>query len=525
MAVRHIQLADILETLADAVGERTALIAGDVVLTYAELDERATRLANHLAANGVGTGDHVAVHAPNCSEWVESFYACFKLRAVPVNINYRYVENELRYLYGNSDSVAVIVAPEYVEALDAVRDSFAELRHVLTIGSEYEAAIQAASSERAFGERSEDDIYIIYTGGTTGMPKGVMWRHEDLVLGALNSYRMGAEFDIDAFAEEVAGRDPMGLLMMGPFMHGGCQWAMGNVHMIGGTFVLYTEPSFDPGSALRQASEAKVTSISIIGDAMGKPLAEHLLDPDSPSYDLSSVMAISNGAAPLTPGVRKLVREAIPTAMLVDSYGSSETGATGIGASAEDHTAPRFMTGPDTTVLTENVEDMRVAEVGERGLMARSGYIPLGYYKDGEKTAATFPVVDGKRWVVPGDFARREDDGSISLLGRGSGSINSGGEKIFPEEVEATLMQHPAVADAAVVGTPHERWGQQVTALVKAKSGNPDPEELRDHCKTIIADYKAPKTILFVDEVVRTPVGKIDYQAAKAMADSLLSVD
>lgn len=521
MTDRQLQIADVLEVMADTVGSRLAVVAGDDQRTFAQLDERATRLANHLAAVGVGAGDHVGIHARNCIEWVESYYACFKLRAVPVNINYRYLEAELRYLYDNSDCVAVIVAPEYVEAVEAVHDAFADLRHQLVIGPDYEAALAAASPERDFDQRSADDIYLLYTGGTTGMPKGVLWRHEDLILGALNSYRMGAPLaSVDDLAGEVSASDPMVLMTMGPFMHGGGQWAMGNVHMIGGAFVLYCEPRFDAGKVLDIAASNKVNSLSVIGDAMGKPLADRVLDTGAPAHDLSSIVAVANGAAPLTPGVRRLLREAFPDAMLVDSYGSSETGANGIGMGAEDHSSPRFTMGPDVAVFTDAFEP---AEVGEIGLLARSGHIPLGYYKDDDKTAVTFPVVDGQRWVIPGDFARREEDGSISLLGRGSGSINSGGEKIFPEEVESALMQHTRVGDAAVVGTPHERWGQQVTALVCA-AGDLTADEIRDHCKTILADYKAPKTVLFVDIVPRTPVGKIDYRAAKALAGELLGI-
>jgi len=523
MAQRHIHLADIIELMADAIGHKTAVITGETTRTYAELDERATRLANHLGANGVGPGDHVAIHAMNCIEWVESFYACCKLRAAPINVNFRYVEAELRYLYDNADCVAVIVAPEFVDAVEAVSDSLPDLRHRLVLGDDYESALAAASPERAFGERSPDDLYLVYTGGTTGMPKGVMWRQEDIVRGALNAMRQGAPIDrVEQLAEEAAAAPGQGHLMaLGPMMHGGGQWVMGNSHVSGGVFVLYTERRFDPHTVLELASRAGVHSLSTIGDAMARPIAEALLDPACPDYDLSNLFSIGNGGAPLSSGVREQLRAALPNVIILDSYGASETGAAGSRADAgEGFSAPRFNTGPDVTVIAD---DGRVCDVGEVGKLARSGSIPLGYYKDPEKTAATFPVIDGKRWVVPGDFARIEDDGSITVLGRGSVSINSGGEKIYPEEVEAALVQHPAVFDAVVVGTPSERWGQQVTALVKVREGAEiTADELRDHCRNLVADYKLPKDVFVVDAVPRTPVGKVDYKVSTAEALRLL---
>jgi acyl-CoA synthetase (AMP-forming)/AMP-acid ligase II len=513
MTARHVHLGDIIEVLADAVGDKPAVVTGESERTYAELDDRSTRLANHLADAGVRPGEHVAIHAMNCVEWVESFYACVKLRAVPINVNYRYVEAELRYLYDNADCVAVVVAPEFVDAVESATDALTAMRHRLVIGDEYERAITAASSDRGFGERSPDDLYMIYTGGTTGMPKGVMWRQEDIVRGAMNAGRLGAPIDtVEQLGAEAAAAPGQGRLMaLGPMMHGGGQWVMGNAHVAGGVFVLYTERRFDPHTVLELAARAGVHSLSTIGDAMARPIAEALLDPACPPYDLSNLFSIGNGGAPLSAGVRDQLRRALPNVMILDSYGASETGAAGSRADqGEGFSSPRFNTGADVTVLSD---DGRVCAVGEVGKLARSGNIPLGYYKDPDKTAATFPVVDGTRWVVPGDFARIEDDGSVTVLGRGSVSINSGGEKIHPEEVEAALVQHPAVFDAVVVGTPSERWGQQVTALVQVRAGTDVSfDELRAHCRTLVADYKVPKTVLFVDAVPRTPVGKVDYK-------------
>ncbi len=523
MPQRHVHLADIIELMADAIGDKLAVITGETERTYAELDERATHLANHLAAGGVGPGDHVAIHAMNCIEWVESFYACCKLRAAPINVNFRYVEAELRYLYDNADCVAVIVAPEFVRAVEAVSDQLPGLRQRLVIGDEYEAALAAASPERNFGERSPDDLYVLYTGGTTGLPKGVMWRQEDIVRGALNASRFGASIDrVEQLAEEAAAAPGQARLMaLGPMMHGGGQWTMGNCHVSGGTFVLYIERRFDPHTVLELAARVGVHSLSTIGDAMARPIAEALLDPDRPDYDLSNLFSVANGGAPLSPGVREQLRAALPNVMILDSYGASETGTTGSRVDdGEGFAAPRFDTGPEVTVISD---DGRQCEVGEVGKLARSGNIPLGYYKDPEKTEATFPVIDGARWVVPGDYARIEDDGSITVLGRGSVSINSGGEKIHPEEVEGVLVQHPAVFDAVVVGTPSERWGQQVTALVQLRDGSSATvDELKAHCRTLVADFKVPKDVFVVDVVPRTPVGKADYQRSNDEALRLL---
>ncbi len=519
---RPLNLADVLEVLADAIGQRPAIITNDAEHSFARLDERATRLANHLTSIGVRHGDHVGIHAPNRIEWVEAFFACFKIGAAPINVNYRYVLNELRYLYDNADCVAIIVAPEYRDAVAAVEPELTGLRHVLTMGEEYEAALAAASADRPPSEaRSADDLYVLYTGGTTGMPKGVLWRNEDIILAALNAARGNRPIDrVEQLADEALAA-PMQLRMMGmgPMMHGGAQWTMGNAVVSGGCYIMYCG-SFDAHRVWELASRAKANSISTMGDAMARPLAEALAD-GTATYDLSNLYGFGNGGAPLTPHVKAQLRTVLPNVFLSDSYGASETGAAGARPDDGQQGPPRFNTGPDTTVLSE---DLRVCAVGEVGKLARSGHIPLGYYKDPEKTAATFPVIDGQRWVIPGDFARIEEDGSIAVLGRGSVSINSGGEKIYPEEVEAALKSHPAVYDVAVVGTPSERWGEQVTALVAIRPGmEAGFDELVAHARTLVADYKSPKSILVVDEVPRTPVGKVDYQACKQ--DALRRLD
>ncbi|CAM3413767.1 AMP-binding protein [Nocardioides dubius] len=520
---RPLTIADILEEMADVIGERAALITLDHTYTFAELDERSTRLANHLVSIGIKPGDHVAVHAPNRIEWVDAFYGCLKARAVPININYRYLADELDYLYRNSDSVAAIIAPEYVEIVTSL--DLPQLKSMLVMGADYDAALAAASPERKITGRSEDDHYMLYTGGTTGNPKGVVWRNADIVVGALNASRFGAPIEsVEALAQEAAANEnPMVLLACGPMMHGGSQWIFGNAHVAGCPVGFYTEPSFDAAKILDLVEHAKVISLTFLGDAMGRPVAEAILaEPDR--WDLSALAAVSNGAAPLSDGVRDEIRKALPGRFILDSYGSSESGATA--SRMDDGTegpsgAPKFSASPEVEVFDVN---LKPAAVGVEGILGRTGAVPLGYYKDPVKTDATFKVIDGVRWVLPGDAARREEDGTISLLGRGSVCINTGGEKVHPEEVEAVLLRHDEVFDAAVVGTAHERWGQQVTALIQRREGSDvTAEQLREHCKSLISGYKVPKEFLFVDAVPRTPVSKVDYPGSTELANKLLS--
>ena len=521
---RTFNLADLFEEVVDAAPDRTAVVAGDKRRTYRELDEKASRLANHLVSVGVGKGDHVAVHAMNCVEWVEAFFACCKISAVPINVNYRYMEDELRYLYDNADCVAVIVEPQFRDRLDAVIDALPGIRSVLEIGPRYDAALAAASAERPDLGRSNDDLYVLYTGGTTGMPKGVMWRHEDAFFATMNAARASAPLarPEDLGDEIRASQFAMTMMSIGPMMHGGAQWMMGNGIFVGAKIVLYAERNFDAAKILDLIAAEGVNTVTTIGDAMARPIAEEILRAPAGRYDLSSLFAFGNGGAPLSAAVREQLKAAVPNAAIMDSFGASETGATGAKVDAgEGYSAPRFTMGDHTTVLDD---DGQQCAPGETGKLARSGHIPLGYYKDPRKTADTFPTFAGRRWVVPGDFARIEDDGTISLLGRGSVSINSGGEKIYPEEVEAALKRNPGVFDVVVVGTPDERWGEQVTAIVQARDGHQlSADDVQAHCRTVLSDYKAPRAVFFVDAVQRTPVGKADYRWAKETALALLN--
>ncbi len=522
MSARPITLADLLEVMADRIADRPAFMTEDREYTYAEIDERATRLANHLVGAGIQPGDHVAVHATNRIEWVDAFYGAVKARAVPININYRYLHNELQHVYANSESVLAIVAPEFVDAVKAVQGRVPALRRLLVLGEEYDAALAAAAPERRIQGRSPDDRYIIYTGGTTGLPKGVIWRQEDVIRAAMNGLRLNAPFDSleQLAAEAAAAAGQVRLFSVAPLMHGGSQWMLGSAAVAGAVYVLYTQPSFDAEKVLDLVSRAKVNLMNVLGDAVARPLAD-AISAHPGRWDLSNLMAVANGAAPLSAAVRRDLRKALPNCVHTDSYGSSESGMTG--HRRDDpvlRNVPRFDLTPDVMIVDDR---MRPCQVGQVGLVARGGPVPLGYLNDPERTAATFKEINGRRWVITGDAGRVEDDGTYSLLGRGVTTIISGGEKIHPEEVEGVLMAHPALVDAGVVGTPHPQWGQQVTAVVKLREGaSASAGELQQHCRGLIASYKIPKTILFVDHLPRTPASKIEYPALQKMALDML---
>ena len=522
---RPITIPDVIEQMADSVPDKTAVQTMDALMSYKELDARTNRVANHLLSLGVGRGDNVAVHAYNCIEWVEVFIGSMKIGAVPINVNYKYRRDELSHIYDNSESVVAVVGPTFVDALEEIRPTLPHLREVIVIGEEYDTAMAAACAERPDVQHSEDDHYIIYTGGTTGLPKGVVWRQEDVVRGALNALRYGAPLEsVEQLGQEAAAAEnDIRLSTCGPMMHGGSQWIMGCSFVAGQTFVLYTEPSFDAEKMLDLASKTKVSMLSVLGDAMARPIAEALLAQPA-RWDMSHLLALANGAAPVSPAVRQQLREALPGKIFTDSYGSSEAGTAGIIVDdGSDHAAPRFQVGPEVTVLDKN---NNVCAPGEVGILARGGNLPLGYLNDPEKSAKTFIEKDGTRWALSGDMAVIEGGGVITLLGRGSQTINSGGEKIHPEEVEGVLKSHDSVLDAAVVGTPHERWGQMVTALVQRRPDSSVTEdELEAHARIKISNYKVPKEIIFVDRVPRTPTGKVSYPDVLHEAKGALGID
>ena len=526
---RSVNIADLLELVAEAVPDRLALVAGDRRLTFGELDARANRFARHLIAQGVGPGDRVAIDSWNRTEWVEAMLGTYKARAVPINVNYRYVADELQYLLDNSGTSVLVVERSFAPIVAAARPQLSGLRHLVVLedGSDetldgdplsdavaYEDALSAQSPDPLDIERAPDDLYVLYTGGTTGMPKGVMWRHDDIFYAALGGGGWGQP-PIER-AEEIVERIPpedqaIRSLVLAPIMHGAAQWAMFITLFGAGSVVMSTSRGFDPHEAWRLAERERSMNIVIVGDAMARPLAEALDDPDT-SYDLSSVIVVGSGGAVFSPAVKEQLRAHLPDLLLVDSFGATELGAAGTQA---DHTlGARF---PHNEFMSVLGDDLRPTPPGVIGRLARRGHIPIGYLGDPEKTAATFVTdPDGVRWAVPGDFCRFEDDGTITLLGRGSGCINTGGEKVFPEEVEVALKSHPGVFDVLVVGVPDERFTERVAAVVQARPGHDlTLEDLAEHCRTKLARYKAPRELRVVDQIGRTPSGKADYRWAK----------
>ncbi len=533
-------LADLFESVVDTVPERLALVAGEARRSYRELDQRANRLANHLAAQGLGRDDHIGIYATNCVEWVEAMWACFKLSAVPVNINFRYVEDELRYIFDNADLKAVIYQRSYGQLLDTIRSDLPLLQHFVMIedgsgiknsiaqAADYEQAMATASAERPSQARSGDDRYMLYTGGTTGMPKGTLWRHEDLFYGALQGGNPAGEpiKSPDELPGVVAANaNPYAALCPAPMMHGGGMWYCMIYQLSGNCFVLYTNARFEADTVLRLAERERVINLIVVGDAMARPIADAL---EGGSYDTSSLFVIGSGGAILSPAVKNKLKTLLPNVLIFDSFGASETGSAGMvmDQDKKESAGPRFTLSPTTKILDEQTLEPIEPGSDNVGLLAKSGAIPYGYYKDEAKTAATFKTdARGTRWVIPGDYARVLADGSIQLLGRGSMCINSGGEKIYPEEVEAALKAHPAIFDAGVVGVADSRFGAKVVAMVQAREGmHIEVQDITRFCREKLAGYKCPREIIAVDAVPRTPAAKPDYRKLKALAEQHLAM-
>lgn len=511
-------LGDLFEGVVDAVAERPAVVAGDVRLRYVDLEERANRLAHHLAGRGIGVDDHVALAMRNGHEYLEAMLACFKLRAVPINVNTRYTVDELRHLLADADARLILHDHDLGERVAAAADD----RPRLARGAPYEAALAAASPARPEVPRSGDDRYLLYTGRTTGMPRGVVWRHEDLLFAALGGGNPGG--DPATSPEEVVASALHGrtrCLPASPFTHGTAHWTALSTLLNGGTVIVDTEPGFDAPRLWDLADAEGATVLVIVGDAFARPLADALADhPDR--WPLDDLLVVLSGGAVLSPVVRDALLERLPWVVVVDGYGTSETGGQGqmpVWAGQPAASLPRFHVDEDTTVLDDAGRPAPPGS-GIVGRLARRGRIPLGYHNDPERSAETFVELHGQRWAIPGDLARVEGDGSITLLGRGASSINTGGEKVFPEEVEMVLKEVPEVFDAVVVGVPDERFGERVAAVISLRPGTSVTEgSLEAHCRARLAAYKVPRRMVQVDEVIRRPSGKVDLAwAARTVA-------
>ncbi len=531
-----LNIADLFEHAVDVVPDRPVIQVGERKVTYAELEGSANQLAHFLAARGVGPGDHVGIYAKNSVEHVVALLAVFKIRAVAINVNYRYVEAELNYLFDNSDIVALLHERTYAPLVAATAPKHSALETIVAMpdptapddtsdlgsfgGVTWDEALSGQSAERDFGERSPDDLYILYTGGTTGFPKGVMWRHEDFwrVLGGGIDFMTAERLEEYDQSKKAVETDPMVTFPLSPLMHGGAQAAM-LMHLFAGHLTILA-PKFDPDEVWRTIDANGVQLIFMTGDAMARPLIEAYANGD---YDGSSLVAVASSAAIFSRPVKERWMATFPNAFFTDSVGASETGFQGTGLQDAENIKGEgcvVSLGPESVVLGEGNEILDLAtNVGAVGRLARTGSVPVGYYKDPEKSAKTFIQLGDARYSVPGDFARIEADNKVTLLGRGSNCINTGGEKVYPEEVEMALKAHPDVYDVLVVGLTDENYGQAVSAVIQPRGENhPTVEELRTFLRSQLSGYKLPRSVTYVPEIPRSATGKANYPKAKELA-------
>ena len=561
MSAVNFDLSSVFGTVARAIGDQPFLVWRDLRLSYAEVDARVSGFANFLAQRGLGCHtersalaghesgqDHLGIYLRNGNEYLESMIGGYRARVAGFNVSYRYVEEELVYLLTDSRARALVYNAEFAPRVAAIRDRVPDLQVLIQVADasghdllpgavDYEQILHTPAPAGGLPAPSGDDLYILYTGGTTGMPKGVLWRQHDIFLSSMGGRPFGSAEPLasyDELAEKArAGPVALKMLMIPPFMHGAAQWAAFNAITMGGTLVIPDDVErLRPAEVLRLAERERVLTIPVVGDAVARPLVEEIERGD---YDLSGLFTITNGGAALSPTVRARILAAIPHVMLLDAVGASESGAQlstypPADASADSDsdaqpTAAVFDAQADTVVVAEDLS--RVLSAGEGGgWLARRDLIPLGYLGDADKTARTFPTIAGVRWSVPGDRANVLADGRIQLLGRDSVTINSGGEKIFVEEVERAIAAHPAVYDVVVVGRPSPRWGSEVVAIVQLADGaTADDDDLAQVCGRSGARYKVPKAFIRHPRIQRSPAGKADYRWAKDIATAGVSVD
>jgi 3-oxocholest-4-en-26-oate---CoA ligase len=527
--------ADVYEAIAARIPERPCLVHGERVVTWGDLDRRATALAADLVAAGLGHQSKVACYLHNGPEYLEAMVAAFKAAMVPVNTNYRYGGDELVYLFDNADAEAVVFHAGFADLLDGIRSRLGTVKRWYAVADDtgvgpdwatpYEdVARSGAAGVGARWSRSGDDLLLLYTGGTTGIPKGVMWRQDDLfnVLGAGGNPFVGAPpaTSVTELAERADPAAPGPLMVVAcPLMHGTGQFSALIAMNLGGTVITLVNRHFDVEELFTAVERHRATNVVIVGQAFAQPMLVHL-DADPGRYDLSSVVVISSSGVMWSQENRAGLLRHMPQAILFDSFGSSE--AVGLGASvstagAATETA-QFMVTENNAVFTEDGRRVEPGS-GEIGMVAVGGFLPVGYYKDDAKTTQTFRELEGRRWSIPGDFATVNADGSIHLLGRGSVCINTGGEKVFPEEVEEALKTHPSVRDAVVVGLPDPRFGETICGVIEAADGaTVDAGELKAHVTGRLAAYKAPRELVVVDSIARAANGKVDYKRLKELA-------
>ncbi len=524
---------DVWELVAEVQPDQPALIQGERRLRWADFDRRADGVASWLLSLGVARQDKVALYLHNCPEYLEGLFASFKIGLVPVNTNYRYADDELAYLWDNADAVAVVFHGTFAERIEGMRARVPRVRGWLWVddgsgecpdwATPYEEAAASAGPGRTAAPwgRSGDDLLMLYTGGTTGMPKGVMWRQDDLfVLVNKGGFR---PYDHEAGLEGVRRtltQDGPGasLLPACPLMHGTGGFTANECLVGGGRVVLLTGRRYDPVELLDTVDRERINGVTIVGDPFARPLVA-ALDAEPDRWDLGSLVGMISSGAMWSEEVKQALLAHHPGMVLVDAFSSEALGmGASVSAAGSAAKTARFTLGPEVKVL--NPDGVPVTPGSDEvGVLALGGRNPLGYYKDEAKSAATFRVYDGVRYSIPGDYATVKEDGTIQLLGRGSVCINTAGEKVYPEEVEEVLKRHPSVVDAVVVGVPHERYGEQIVAVVEAAPGTePDEQELIAHVKGLLAGYKAPRRVRVVDTIGRAPNGKLDYKRHRAEA-------
>jgi acyl-CoA synthetase (AMP-forming)/AMP-acid ligase II len=494
------------------------------------LDAAANRIAHHLIDTGIRPGEHLGLHLYNGVEYLQTVLGCLKARVVPVNVNYRYVEEELVYLYRDADLVALVFDTEFTERVAAALPRVERLRHLVRVGTPQSGAADlpavafadaeaTGSPGRGFPARSADDQFIIYTGGTTGMPKGVMWRQEDLFFSGLGGGAPTGEpvKKPEELAERVAaGGAGITFFPTPPLMHGTSTLTAFIGFNFGQRIVIHRK--FVPEEVLRTVEKEKVTSMSLVGDAMVRPLIDALNGPMK-GTDCSSMFSVSSSGAILSETVRAQFQTLVPNVMLLNNYGSSESGFNGT-ATADSGAGQSFRIRVNSRTQVVDPATHGPVAVGEIGRVAQCGHVPLGYYNDPRKTAETFFEKDGERWVLLGDMATVDEEGVVTVLGRGSQCINTGGEKVYPEEVEQALKSHPDVYDALVAGVPDAKWGNHVAAVVQLRAGavRPSLDEIQTHCRSRLAGYKIPRQLVIAESIQRSPSGKADYRWAREVA-------